>query len=78
VSVKTFTSAATLESSPPRFPSDGRLNPSPNPPPNPGDSNGSGGLLLLLFSLPKVPNPPNGFAPIVPKCEKYPLQYFLC
>src|SRR6266542_1306509 len=83
--VNAFTSAATFGSNPPAFPPGGGLKPPPNPPPNPGGGNGGngGGLLLLLFPgggllllLPKAPNPPIGFAPIVPKCGKCPPPVF--
>src|SRR6266542_5441642 len=71
-----FISAVTFGSNPPAFHPGGGLKPPPNPPPNPGGGNGggNGGLLLLLF--PKAPNPPIGFAPIVPKCGKNPPPVF--
>src|SRR6266540_946849 len=65
--------------------------PSPPPNPGDGRGGSGGGLLLLLFSeggllllfsggglllFPKAPNPPIGFAPIVPKCRKYPPPIF--
>jgi len=47
-----------------------------NPSPNSDDDSGGSRLLLfprggLLFSLSKIPNPPNGFAPMVSKYKKY-------
>jgi len=50
-----------------RFSSGDKLKPFSNLSSNPDSSNSGSGLLL---SPSKVPNPPNEFAPMMPKCEK--------
>src|SRR6266542_3628639 len=79
-----FINAVTFGSNPLAFPPGGGLKPPPNPDGGNGGKGGSGGgLLLLLFPgggllllFPKASNPLTGFAPTVPKCEKYPPPVF--